>query len=174
MDEGYIKLFRKLTGWEWYTDTAVKTLFLHCLLKANYTDKNWKGMTIKRGQFVTSIRHLAKECGLSIKQTRRAISALTGTHEIEYKGHNKFSVITVVEYDSYQTKGTVEGTKEGKQRANKGQQLKNIKEYKETKEKKNSSDSKNPWIGIADDGEEYFIDYRKYEEWNKEHGIVED
>lgn len=173
MDEGYIKLFRKMISWEWYTDTSVKTLFIHCLIKANYMDKNWKGITIKRGQFITSIRHLAKECGLSVKQTRRAISALSGTHEIEYKGYNKYSVITVVEYDSYQTKGTIEGTKEDKQRANKGQQHKNIKNIK-NKRKENTPDLKNPWIGIADDGEEYFIDKQKYEEWNNEHGIVEE
>jgi len=158
--QGYIKLFRKMTTWEWYTDTAVKTLFIHCLLKANYVDKSWKGMTIKRGQFVTSIRNLAKECGLSSKQTRRAISALTRTHEIEYKGHNKFSVITVVEYDSYQTKGTVEGTKEGKQRANKGQQLKNIKNIKNHKEKEVC-----PYV----DENGYITDWDNFQDWKAKH-----
>ena len=65
MDDGYIKLFRKMTTWEWYTDIAIKSVFLHCLLQANYKDKKWKGIMIRRGQFVTSYTHLAEETGES-------------------------------------------------------------------------------------------------------------
>ena len=44
----------------------------------------------------------------------------------------------------------------------------------DTEKEKSNSDLINPWVGVADDGEEYYIDFRKYEEWNKEHGIVEE
>ena len=44
----------------------------------------------------------------------------------------------------------------------------------DTEKEKSISDLINPWVGVADDGEEYYIDFRKYEEWNKEHGIVEE
>lgn len=40
-------------------------------------------------------------------------------------------------------------------------------------EKEKNSSLKNPWIGVADDGEEYIKDLAKYDEWNKAHGIVE-
>ena len=30
-DEEYVKMFRKLVFWEWYTDVNTTKLFLHCL-----------------------------------------------------------------------------------------------------------------------------------------------
>jgi len=49
MCEGWVKLHRQLENWEWYTDVPVKVLFLHCLIKANFEDKNWRGINIKSG-----------------------------------------------------------------------------------------------------------------------------
>jgi hypothetical protein len=48
---GYIKLFRKLTEWEWYDQPATKVVFIHCLLKANWQEKTWRGKTIKPTQY---------------------------------------------------------------------------------------------------------------------------
>jgi hypothetical protein len=45
---GWLKLHRKLLQWEWYPDVNVRLVFIHCLLKANYEDKHWKGKLIKR------------------------------------------------------------------------------------------------------------------------------
>lgn len=160
MDEGYLKIYRKMMSWGWYKDIVVKTLFLHCLLRANYQDTEWNGIKLKRGQFITSYKHMAEECGLSIKQVRRAISALIRTHEIVYEGHSKYSVVTVVAYDLYQQKGTIEGTKEGKQRANKGQQIKNIKNSKEYKEKEVC-----PYV----DENGYITDWDNFQEWKAKH-----
>lgn len=169
--QGFIKLFRKMTTWEWYTDTVVKVVFIHCLLKANYKEKRWKGQVIKRGQFITSYTNMAKECGITVMQARRAISTLCTTGEITHSPRAKFSIITVIGYDEYQSDNRVNNTQTNKQTTSKQQQHKNIKNRKEIKE---TPDLKNPWIGIADDGEEYFIDKQKYEEWNNEHGIVEE
>ena len=41
MNEGFIKIYRQLLEWEWYTDTNTKVLFLHCLLKANFKTKKY-------------------------------------------------------------------------------------------------------------------------------------
>jgi hypothetical protein len=77
----------------------------------------------------------------------------------------------VIGYDEYQSDNRVNNSQTNSQTTGKQQQHKNIKNRKEIKE---TPDFKNPWIGIADDGEEYFIDKQKYEEWNNEHGIVEE
>ena len=161
MDEGYLKFYRKMMSWGWYKDLVVKTVFFHCLFRANYQDTEWNGIALKRGQFITSYRHLAEECGITVKQARRAISALTRTHEIEYEGHSKYSIITVVKYNSYQSKGTVEGTKEGKQRASKGQQIMNIKNIKNTKEEKEIC----PYV----DKDGTITDWDKFHEWKRLH-----
>ena len=101
--EGWIKLHRKILDWEWYTDAPVRILFEHLLLTANYEDKRWKGMTIKRGQKVTSIGHLADETGLTIRQVRTALDKLKSTQNLTSKATNKFTLITIEKYDLYQS-----------------------------------------------------------------------
>lgn len=117
---GFITLQRQLLDWEWYKDINTKSLFIHCLLKANWEDKSWQGKEIKRGQFITSTNNLSKELNLSIKEVRTAISKLEKTNEIIKKGANKYTLLTVVKYDIYQNiniDGANKGQTKGKQRA---------------------------------------------------------
>jgi uncharacterized phage protein (TIGR02220 family) len=117
---GFITMHRQLLEWEWYKDTNTKSLFIHCLLKANWEDKSWKGITIKRGDFITSNDTLANELKLSVKEIRTAISKLEKTNEIIKKGASKYTLLTVVKYDIYQNinaLGANKGQTKGKQRA---------------------------------------------------------
>ena len=103
MDGNYIKLSRGLLEWEWYTDINTSRLFIHMLLKANWKDGNFKGTTVSRGSFVSSIGKLAGETGLTEREIRTAISHLKKTGEVTSKTTNKYTVFTVVKYDLYQT-----------------------------------------------------------------------
>lgn len=100
--EGWIKLHRKMISWEWYGNIPVKVLFLHMLLKANHKDKIWRGILIKRGQFVSGRRKLAKETNLGEQEIRTAIANLQSTRELTIKSTNKFSLYTVQNYTKYQ------------------------------------------------------------------------
>lgn len=115
--EGWISLHRKFTEWEWYQDLNVKSLFIHCLLKANFKDKEWRGILIKRGQFFTSLNNLSHELNLSIKQIRNALKKLEKTKEITQKGASNGTMITICKFDYYQDESNIEG----KQRASEGQ-----------------------------------------------------
>ena len=77
-------------------------LFIHCLLKANWQEKAWKGETIRRGQFVTSLSKLAEETGLTIRQTRTALSHLEKTGELTSQTNAKRRIITVNNYEKFQ------------------------------------------------------------------------
>lgn len=103
---GFIFLWKKVEEWEWYRDLPTFKLFIHLLINAYYQDTNWRNIAIKRGQVVSSIENLAVNCGLSVKQTRRAIDNLISTGEIVTKGTNKFTIITICKYESYQTQNT--------------------------------------------------------------------
>ena len=116
-DNEFVKLYRKMTKWEWYTDVNTKTLFIHCLLKANWKDGSWRGYKYKRGQFITSLPTLARETGLSIKQVRTALKHLKATGEVADWHDSRIRIITVLSYDDYQVKGRPEG----RQEADKGQ-----------------------------------------------------
>lgn len=134
MIDGFILLHRKLIEWEWYTNLNVKTLFIHCLLKANFKEKQWQGKTIKRGTFISSYGKLAVETGLSVKQVRGAFDKLRTTNEVAIKTSSQNTEIEILNYETYQiraSEGHAKGTPTGTQRASEGQQLKKDKKEKE-------------------------------------------
>jgi hypothetical protein len=143
-DNEYIKLFRKMVNWEWYTDVNTKVLFLHCLLRANWKDGSWKGIAYKRGQFITSLNTLATETGLTFSQVRTALNNLIKTGEVASLSQGRSRIITVLSYDSYQINDKVVATSsqdDDKVVARSSQQYKNIKNSKEDKEVKNINSS---------------------------------
>ena len=106
---GFIQLHRQMLNWEWYDDVNVTRLFMHCLLRANHKTQKWRGITIERGTFITSLSKLSDETGLSIKQVRGALSKLKKTGELASHATNQNTVITVLNWDQYQehpAKGT--------------------------------------------------------------------
>jgi hypothetical protein len=143
---GYIRLDRKILEWEWYSDKNTKDVFIHCLLKANWKEGKFQGKKVERGSFITSISTLANECGLSPRSTRTALEHLKTTGELTIKSNNKYSVITVTNYDYYQTNDTQDDNqKTCKQKKPESQQ---------SKDQINISEKKN---GIQDEAEELFL-----------------
>lgn len=142
-DSEYIKLFRSMTDWEWYTDVNTKVLFIHCLIKANWRAGSWHGYKYERGQFITSIPTLARETGLTERQVRTALKHLKATGEVTDWHDNRIRVITVVSYDKYQ--GERQAKRQSSDRQVTGERqasdsryknnIKNNKEGKESKEK---------------------------------------
>ena len=100
---GFIKTYRSLLNWEWYGNPDMVALWIHLLLSANYEDKRWKGSIIRRGQFVTSLHSLSEQTGISIRSLRTCLERLKQTGEIEEKTTNKFRIITICNFDSYQS-----------------------------------------------------------------------
>lgn len=100
---GHIKIDRKILNWEWYSDYKMVHLFLHLLIKANYKENKWQGRTIKRGQLITGINKLSGNTGLSVSQTRTCLNKLQITGEITIEVTNKYSIITICKYDTYQS-----------------------------------------------------------------------
>lgn len=100
--EGWIKIYRSLLEWEWYSDTNCVRLALHFLLKANYLPKKWQGITIGRGQLATSRGQLSEETGLSQMQIRTTIDKLDKCGFITKSATSKYTIVTICNYDSYQ------------------------------------------------------------------------
>lgn len=131
--EGWIKLHRGLLEWEWYDEPNVFRLFLHCILKANHSDKSWRGSVIKRGEFVTSLQNLSNETKLSVQQVRTCLKKLT--NELTIKSTSQHTVIQVVKYNEYQ-----DDNKQSNKRVTNEQQTNN-KQITTTKNDKNNNNS---------------------------------
>ncbi len=133
---GWIKLHRGLIDWEWYTDHNTCRLFIHCILRANFEDKVWRGIPINRGSFYTSLDTLSSETGLSNRQIRTSLDKLGMTGEVTSSGMARGRMITVVEYESYQQDDRLDvSEKAGKGQA--GDRLVTTNKNLRTKEVKN-------------------------------------
>lgn len=117
MDRGWVKIYRSLLDWEWFDDAETVQLFIYILLSANYEDKKWRGMVVERGQYVTSLGSLSEILGLSVKRVRIRLERLTKSGAITTSGANRFTIITICNYDTYQDAETEKDTL----RANRGQ-----------------------------------------------------
>jgi uncharacterized phage protein (TIGR02220 family) len=126
--DGYIKLYKKLTQWQWYKDGNTLRLFIDLLLDANYEDSKVGFLEIKRGQCLTSIKRIHQNTGLTYQQIRTSLGKLEKSGEINKQTTNRYSIITIKRYDDYQNVN--------KQVTNKQQTNNNIKEYKEEQEYK--------------------------------------
>ena len=133
---GFVKISRKILDWQWYSDANTFRLFIHCLLKANWKKKSWKNYVCNRGQFITSLSQLSYELGLTIQQVRTAISHLETTGEITSRTDGKVRIITVNNYDKYQSinKGDNKEKTKKQQAAQQGSNkvVTTTKEYKES------------------------------------------
>jgi DnaD/phage-associated family protein len=103
MNNGWIKIHRKILYWEWWDKPTTFRLFLYLLLTVNHKDARWMGHEIKRGQTITSIDKLCKELKESKQSIRTSLKHLISTQEITQESPNKqFSLITIKRFEDYQ------------------------------------------------------------------------
>lgn len=112
---GFITVHRQITKWEWYSDLNTRSLFLHLLIVANHAPSRWRGHDILRGQKLTSYETLSKESALSVQSVRTSLNRLKSTGEITSKSTSSFTLITIVNYDTYQTISTKPNKQSNKQ-----------------------------------------------------------
>ena len=106
--EGWIKIHRGLLDWEWYSDTNCVRMALHLLLKANFQTRRWRGITVERGQLVTSRAALARETGLSEREVRTAVSKLEKSDFLTSRATSYYTVVTICNYERYQSTDSTE------------------------------------------------------------------
>jgi hypothetical protein len=145
MHRGYIKIWRKLLEWEWFLKPETLQVFLYLLLKANYKESKFMGYTVNRGQIVTGRNSLSEKLTLSPRTVRTSLERLKTTNEITIKTTNKFSIITLCNYETYQN-DFIENDQQNDQQNDKPTTSKrpaNDQQTTTSKEFKNSKNSKN-------------------------------
>lgn len=133
MDDGFIKINRRLLSWEWYQDANTARVFIHCLIMANWKDGRFRGTEVPRGSFVTGRKKLAEELKMSEQSVRTALDHLKSTNEITIKTTPKYSIITVVKYNEYQSDNRQTNQQLTNNQPTTNQQLTTIEEIKKRK-----------------------------------------
>lgn len=108
MSKGYIKLFRQIQDcWIWDTGRFDKrSAWIDLLMLANHGDKkivfNGQYITIRIGQYLTSIRKLSDRWGWSVSTVSTFLSLLEEDLMIKKESDNHRTLITIINYEVFQ------------------------------------------------------------------------
>ena len=171
--EGWIKLHRQFTEWEWYTDDKCFRLFIHILLKCNHKEAQWRGETIKRGEMITSLGKLAEQVGMTLQTLRTTLNKLESTGEINKQSTSKLTRISVCKYNTYQEEQQATNKQTNKPLTN-DQQTTN-KQLTTNKNDKNEKNDKNTPSGAGECSQGLFIEpIRKVKEPTARENLFEE
>ena len=102
MDGDWIKLHRRSIDSRVFSDPDLWRLWCWCLMCANWK-RSWKqGREIPPGSFATGELSAAEQLGISGSKWRRGIKRLKEFGMIEVKATNKFTLISLVNWEKYQ------------------------------------------------------------------------
>lgn len=146
---GFVAFPRGLTAWEWYDDPNTCRLFFHLMLTANWEPKNWHGIVIEPGSRVASVKKLAEETGLTIKNIRTSLEKLKTTNYLAIKTTNKYSVISIKNWDEVTCGGKLNGNQTAIKRQSIGNQPATTKPLKPLKPLKPAALAIPPKQGIV-------------------------
>lgn len=99
LEHGFIMLPRSILNWQWYDEPITMRVFLHLLLTANYLDRMWHGIEVKRGQRVCTYAGLSSELKLSVQQIRTAVTHLETSGELSRTTTSRYSLVTINNYN---------------------------------------------------------------------------
>ena len=128
----FIKLDRALLDWRFKHKPNYVALWIHMLMKANYEPSEFEDIQLSKGEFATSINHLAEDCGLSVQNVRTILKHMDG-QEITMRSTNKFTLIKIIKWDKYQCSADETNKQSNKQLTNNQQTTNNRIRNKEIK-----------------------------------------
>ena len=135
---GYIRLYRKMTDWEWYKDYKTLVIFLHLLLLANWKPGRFMGYEVPAGCCATSIKSLSERTGISQRSVRTALEHLKNTHEIDIQPTSRFCLIFIRNWAKYQGDETAADMQMTSNRHATDMQPTTIEERKKERKKENT------------------------------------
>ena len=104
--EGWIRIHRKIIESPWFNKSEYVHLWLYLLLKANHADKEVfignEKIIVKRGQILTSRHKLAEVVHIQENKIYRILKCFENEQQIEQHKTKKYTVISILNYDTYQ------------------------------------------------------------------------
>ena len=160
--QGYIKLYRQIADTPIWADSDKLKLWLMCLMKATHDEKTQvvgnQIIELKAGQFITGRSALSDEFNRDVKKDRRVdgltlfrwLSLFEKMEMLNIKKTNKYSLVTVLNWDKYQGQRTSNEQQLNNKRTSNEQQLNTNKNDKNVKNVKNEKKEDICYQQIAD------------------------
>mgnify|MGYP001564366345 FL=1 len=106
MENGWVKIHRKILENPIFQRSAYLHLWITLLLRANHKDTQmvWNGdiIVIKEGQLVTGRKALSEETGIAQTTIEEILKFLETRHQIRQQKTTKYRLITILKWDEYQ------------------------------------------------------------------------
>jgi hypothetical protein len=104
---GWIKLHRKLKNSLVFDNPDLLKVWIWCLLKATHDDYiqmiGLQEVELEKGQFIFGRKVAANELKMSESKTYRLIKKLETMQNLNIKANNKYSIITIANWELYQS-----------------------------------------------------------------------
>lgn len=144
LNGGYVKLFRKTLDSRVFANDGLLKVWIWCLLKASHktewvTMKTGSGSTevqVNPGQFVYGRKAAAKELRAPQGSVRNRIEKLKNIGNLAIQPDTHYSIITIINWDTYQQQPEKEDRQEDNHRTTTGQPEDTYKNAKNPKNKK--------------------------------------
>ena len=105
--QGWIKLHRQLLGSDTFRNEKLLKVWIYCLLKATHKEYEQivgrQKVRLRPGQFVFGRKRAAEFLEMPESTIRDYIKILAKSKNIDIKTTNKYSVISVINWDLYQS-----------------------------------------------------------------------
>lgn len=112
-----------------------------CLMKATHKPckavVGYQEVNLEPGQFIFGRKKAAQELRSTEKKIRTCVQSLSNSKNLAIKSASKFSIISIINWETYQCDESDLGHQIGQERASKGPAKGHIQECKEHKNKKN-------------------------------------
>ena len=104
--EGWIKLHRKILTSQIFKNEKLLKVWVWCLAKATHQEYEQlvgnQLVHLKRGQFIYGRKKASEELGMKESTVRNYMELLKNIQNLDIKPNNKFSVVSIVNWDLYQ------------------------------------------------------------------------
>lgn len=101
---GWVKIHRSILDWQWWPDDNMLRLWLYLIITANIEDRKWRNITVKRGQLIVTRKELSETLNISEQSIRTCLNRLEESGEINRQITNKYTIVTICKFDTYQIK----------------------------------------------------------------------
>ena len=183
MDNGWIKLHRKLLDSEIFASQIGLKIWIWCLLKASHKGrfipiKIGKGettVTVEKGAFIFGRHSAERELNINGSTVYKWVQKLQNMGMINIESNNQYSIITICNYMDYQRVDEEQVT--AKEQPSNNQvtakeqprnTYKNVKNVKKEVTPKNSADSISSKFEINKDWAEVVFDWLEYKKERRE------
>lgn len=135
--DGYIKLYRKLIKSPIFQNEKLLKIWIWCLCRANHCDTETivglRKVQLQKGQFVFGLIKASQELQIPKTTLYRNLKTLCEFGMIRIDSGNKFSVVTIENWEKYQCLDTVNEKQTESKRKTNGKQTETDKNVKNDK-----------------------------------------